>query len=77
VITNFSYNFNLLLAMMNLEDLQKNLAPELLLSTKQMSFVKGGNSNSGSSNSGSSNPGSVNSANSDDKRRERPGGGIG
>jgi hypothetical protein len=48
--------------MMNLKDLQKKLAPELLLSTKQMSLVKGG--------------ADPLPATLDDKRRERPGGGI-
>jgi hypothetical protein len=51
--------------MMNLKDLQKKLAPELLLSTKQMSLVKGG-----------ADPNPTTSATEDDKRRERPGGGI-
>jgi hypothetical protein len=52
--------------MMNLKDLQKKLAPELLLSTKQMSLIKGG-----------IDPAPVTtSATTDDKRRERPGGGI-
>jgi hypothetical protein len=46
--------------MMNLKDLQKKLAPELLLTTKQMSLLKGG----------------LDPAPADDKRRERPGGGI-
>jgi hypothetical protein len=51
--------------MMNLKDLQKKLAPELLLSTRQMSLIKGG-----------TDPVPVTSATADDKRRERPGGGI-
>lgn len=49
--------------MINLKELQKKLAPELLLSTKQMSLVKGG-----------IDPAPATTA--DDKRRERPGGGI-
>jgi hypothetical protein len=74
VITIFSYNFNFLLTMMNLKDLQKKLAPELLLSTKQMSFIKGGGP--GGNNSGTGSTSGTTSATDDDKRRERPGGGI-
>jgi hypothetical protein len=47
---------------MNLKKLQASLAPELLLSTKQMALVKGGVDPIGIT--------------ADDKRRERPGGGI-
>jgi hypothetical protein len=62
VINNIFLTILILLTMMNLKDLQKKLSPELLLSTKQMSLVKGG-----------TDPSPVTT---DDKRRERPGGGI-
>jgi hypothetical protein len=75
VLIIFSYNFNLL-TMMNLKNLQKEFACGQKLSVNEMSSIKGG-VNANASANGLAHANSVVTGTADDKRRERPGGGIG
>jgi hypothetical protein len=51
----------------------KNLVLNNLLTTSEMMLIKGGDSGSGQNSQGQNSQGNLSS---DDKRRERPGGGI-
>jgi hypothetical protein len=61
--------------MMNLKNLQKEFASKQLLTNEGMAMVKGGLAIP--SKTSTTTTASVTSVTSDDKRRERPGGGIG
>jgi hypothetical protein len=63
--------------MMNLKNLQKEFASKQLLKNEDMAMLKGGLASSNYSTTSSITTASVTSVTSDDKRRERPGGGIG
>jgi hypothetical protein len=54
----------------------RNLILDIVLSTSEMRLIKGGASNSGNTNNSNNGSGNITNATDDDKRRERPGGGI-